>query len=76
MSTKYFLDDNYDTILLRKRDGLFELEFINKNYLQWRHIIGESSYEREYYIGQGNNCLTRITEVKAFEILKSWGYKE
>jgi len=72
---RYFRDVDTGNIV-RKKEEKFELEYIQKNILKWRETLADSSYEREFYFGEGNTCLFDITYEEAQKILSSWGYKE
>ncbi|MEL7648791.1 MAG: hypothetical protein AAGU76_11900 [Sedimentibacter sp.] len=72
---RYFRDVDSGNIV-RKKEDKFQLEYIQKNYLIWQETTADSSYEREFYLGEGNTCLFDITHEEAQKILNSWGYKE
>lgn len=72
---RYFRDVDSGNIV-RKKEDKFQLEYIQKNYLIWQETTAGSSYEREFYFGEGNTCLFDITREEAQKILNSWGYKE
>ena len=72
-TTIYFENvDILDTIV-RKRPNVFELEYITKNNPVWIKTLPNSSYEREYYLGEGNGCLFDITYEEAKRRLGEWG---
>lgn len=59
--------------LLRKRPHVFCFDIMSSDDPVWREGHGETSYEREYYIGQGNNCLKHVSETEAKRIAEKWG---
>lgn len=72
----YFEDvDSRDTIV-RKRAGVFELEYISKKNPVWTKAEPNSSYEREFYLGEGNCCLFGISCEEAERRMKEWGKAE
>ena len=72
-STVYFENvDRQDTII-RKRPKVFELEYISRECPKWQKTTPNSSYEREYYLGEGNCCLFRISYEEAKKRLEEWG---
>lgn len=64
--------DRPDTIV-RKRPNVFELEYISRQYPEWKKTLPNSSYEREYYLGEGNSCLFSISYEEAKKRLEEWG---
>lgn len=70
--TKYFRDVDSGNIV-RKRVGTFSLEYISKTNPQWVATQKNSSYEREYYFGEGNACLFDIDYEEAKKVFAEWG---
>ena len=50
----------------------FEFEYLRKGETKWTKLQPDNSFEREVYLGQGNNCLTKITPEEAETIIKEW----
>ncbi len=71
--TIYFENVDVADTIVRKRPELFELEYISKNNPVWRKTLSNSSYEREFYFGEGNGCLFDITYEEAKRRLTEWG---
>ena len=72
--TKYFKDtDSQKVILVRKRKDIFELEYITRDNHNWQKTCANHSYEREFYLGQGNGCLLQITTEEAIRIMEGYG---
>lgn len=71
--TVYFENVDITDTIVRKRPELFELEYISKSNPVWRKTLPNSSYEREYYFGEGNGCLFDITYEEAKRRLAEWG---
>lgn len=71
--TKYFEDADYPDVIVRKQPDMLELEVISKFNPVWRKTEPESSYEREYYFGEGRGCLFEITREDAEKRLSVWG---
>ena len=71
--TLYFKDLEMPDRIVRKRPELFELEYISKDSPVWIKTSPNSSYEREFYFGEGNNCLFRITVEEAEALLFALG---
>ena len=71
--TVYFENVDLPDTLVRKRPDIFELEYISKRNPVWTKTQPNSSYEREYYLGQGNCCLFQITFEEVQRRLKEWG---
>lgn len=72
-NTRYFIDLDTPNTLVRKRADMFELEFLSARHPVWTVTQKDSAYEREYYLGEGNNCLIPITREEAAEKLAVWG---
>lgn len=73
MSVQYFEDVNQKgNVIVKKELGTFYLEYISKINPVWKATAPNSSYEREYYLGQGNTCLFDITEAEALERIATW----
>ncbi len=60
----YFLDDDHDNILIK---FVYPVDFFvfRKGDIDWVLLPPDSSYMREVFIGQGNNCMTQISETEA-----------
>lgn len=71
--TVYFENVDVADIIVRKRPDLFELEYISKKNPVWKKTLPNSSYEREFYFGEGNGCLFDITYEEAKRRLAEWG---
>lgn len=71
--TEYFKNVDIPDTIVRKQPDMFELEVISKRNPVWTKTQPNSSYEREYYFGQGNNCLFPITYEEAKKRLSEWG---
>ena len=71
--TVYFENVDLPDTIVRKRAGVFGLEYISKRHLIWQKVLPNSSYEREYYLGQGNCCLFDISYEEAKKRLAEWG---
>ena len=69
----YFKDIDTPDTIVRKRPEIFELEYTSKDNPSWIKTKPNSPYEREYYFGEGNNCLFRITAEEAEALLFAWG---
>ena len=67
---KYFRDVNTDFIV-RKPDESVHLEYTYDDLSEWTQTEYDSSYEQEYYFGQGNTWLFDITEEEAIDIICS-----
>ncbi len=72
-SAVYFENADKPDTIVRKRSGMFELEYISKSNPVWKKTMPNSSYEREYYLGEGNCCLFSITYEEAKKRLTEWG---
>ena len=66
----YFRDVNTGFIV-RKPDEGMHLECTYDDFSEWTQTEPDSSYEREYWFGEGNMCLFDITEEEAFAIISS-----
>jgi len=71
--TVYFENVDLPDTVVRKRAGVFGLEYISKMHPIWQKALPNSSYEREYYLGQGNCCLFDISYEEAKKRLAEWG---
>lgn len=71
--TLYFKNVDVPDTIVRKRPELFELEYISKKNPVWQKTSPNSSYEREFYFGEGNGCLFDITYEEARSRLAEWG---
>ena len=63
--TVYFENADRPDTIVRKRPNVFELEYISRQCSEWKKAAPNSSYEREYYLGEGNCCLFHISEEEA-----------
>lgn len=70
--TVYFEDVGVPNRIVRKRPHLFELEYITKEQCVWTKTLANSLYEREYYLGEGDNCLFEISYEEARKRLAEW----
>ncbi len=70
--TGYYEDVDAGNIIVRKRP-YFCLEYITKDNLIWQKVEPDSNYMREFYLGQGNNCLFPISLDEAKKRLMEWG---
>lgn len=66
----YFRDVNTGFIV-RKPDEGMHLEYTYDDLSNWTQTEPDSSYEREYWFGEGNSCLFDITEEEAIAIISS-----
>lgn len=66
----YFRDVNTGFIV-RKPDEGMHLEYTYDDFSNWTQTEPDSSYEREYWLGEGNSCLFDITEEEAVAIISS-----
>jgi hypothetical protein len=64
----YIDDDGYDTIV---RDGICGVEELCRKNPVWKNAA--EYYWREIYLGQGFDCLWRISLEEAREYLTGWG---
>lgn len=71
--TKYFKDLDSPDIIVRKRPDIFELEYCSVKNPKWKKTQPNSSYEREFYFGEGNCCLFEISQEEAKEKLLAMG---
>lgn len=67
----YFRDVDKGYIV-RKPDEGMHLEYTFKGAGGWFKTEPDSSYEREYWLGEGNTCLFNITEEEALKTISSW----
>lgn len=65
---KYFRDVDTGT-LVRKRDHYAKLEQYVQQKNEWCDVSDDSSYAREYYLGQGNTCLFDISEEDVLKLI-------
>ncbi len=68
---KYFRDVDKGNIVRKPEEGMY-LEYISKDNPEWTRTKPNSSYEREYWLGEGNTCLFDLSEVEAERIIQSW----
>lgn len=73
--TIYFEDADHPDRIIRKRPRVYELEYISNQDSAWKKAAPNSSYEREYYLGEGNCSLFSITYEEAKRRLADWGVK-
>ena len=71
--TVYFEDADRENVIVRKRCDEFALEYISQNHPVWQQALPNSSYEREFYLGEGNCCLFSISYEEAKKRLAEWG---
>ena len=71
--TVYFRDVDNKDVLVRKRESIFELEYIGKANPVWIKTTTNDPYEREVYFGEGDTCLDPITYEEAKQRLLEWG---
>lgn len=64
----YSNDDNPDIVIRYTEPATFHV--LHQNNLQWFELPPDNSYMRELFIGQGNNCMTEITEYEAKKIVE------
>ena len=69
----YFEDADVPDTIVRKCPGNWGLEYISKAKPVWRIAPPNSAYEREFYLGEGNNCLFDITYEETSRRLAEWG---
>lgn len=69
----YFKDADASDTIVRKRPEVRELEYISRERPVWTKTKPNSAYEREFYLGEGNNCLFDITYEEAKRRLEEWG---
>lgn len=65
---KYYINDDYGH-LVRLTD-ICTIETLRVSESEWVELPPDSSYMREIFLGQGNNCLTPITLEKAAQIME------
>ncbi len=69
----FFKDVSSKSIVLVKwNNEKTQLERLHESSPEWRYVGSNSSYEREFYLGQGNNCLDEISEDEFISILREW----
>ena len=71
--TIYWENVDVPDIIVRKCPNVFGLEYVSKDNPKWIKALPNSSYEREYYLGDGNCCLYGITYEEAKRRLAEWG---
>ena len=71
--TIYFEDADNENVIVRKNPNKFALEYISKSRPVWEETVPNSSYEREFYLGEGNCCLFSIPYEDAKQRLAEWG---
>lgn len=69
---KYYRDVDKGNIVRKPDEGMF-LEYTFKGAKGWLRTEPDSSYEREYWLGEGNTCLFDLDEDKALAEILSWG---
>lgn len=70
-STYYF--DNSTATLVRHRVSIWVM---TSDEPTWYKLAPDNSYEREIYLGQGNNCLWPLSPEEVLDILNKWHFKE
>ena len=68
--TQYYIND--DTGAIIRLYDVNKTEIMRPNTVKWVSLQSDNSYMREIYLGQGNNCLTKITEEEADKIIERW----
>lgn len=68
---EYYEDVDTGNIVRKCSDG-FCLEYRTKSSEHWIQTQPNSSYEREFWFGEGNTCLFPISEQKAIDTITSW----
>ena len=66
----YYRDEDRGFIV-RMPDKGIHLEYTYDDFENWTETEYDSSYEREVWFGEGNNCLIAITEEEAKSIIAS-----
>ena len=69
---RYFRDVDKNNIVRKPDEGMF-LEYTFKGAKGWLKTEPDSSYEREYWLGEGNTCLFDLDESEALAEILSWG---
>lgn len=69
---KYFRDVDKNNIVRKPDEGML-LEYTFKGAKGWLKTEPDSSYEREYWLGEGNTCLFDLDESEALAEILSWG---
>ena len=69
---KYYKDSLHKDIIVRTIDDSFRMEYLIMGNDEWILTEHDHPYEREYWLGQGLQCLYDITEEEALEIIESW----
>jgi len=64
---KYYSDDDNPNIVIRYTEPV-AFHVLRPNDTDWFELPLDSSYMREVFIGQGNNCMTEITMQEAKKI--------
>lgn len=68
---KYFRDVDNGNIVRKPDEGMY-LEYTFKGAKGWLKTEPDSSYEREYWLGEGNTCLFDLDEDEALAAILSW----
>ena len=68
MEERYYIDD--DTGAVVKLNKKHNIEVFRVNAKKWEVLPPDSSYMREIFLGQGNNCLSKIDKETAERIIK------
>lgn len=66
---RYFLNDNNENILIKYIKPT-KFYVFRKGRAEWILLPADNSYMRELFIGQGNNCMTEITETEVKKYMK------
>lgn len=64
---RYYSDDDNPNVVIRFTEPA-TFEVFRPGDVDWFELPPDSSYMREIFIGQGNNCLTEISLSKAKRI--------
>ena len=68
MDYTYYINDDFGH-LVRYNWTLNKSETLRKTETKWVELPRDNSYEREIFLGQGNNCLTKLTAEEVLDIL-------
>ena len=71
---KYYSNDDTGAIIRLHINS--KMEIMRPHTNQWDTLLPDNSYMREIFLGQGNNCLTQITEEAANEVIEQWRRNE
>lgn len=63
MNISYYKDDDYPIVIRYTKPVTFHVFRIGDK--KWFELPLDNSYQRELFIGQGNNCMTEISEKEA-----------